>query len=177
MEVLAESTAIAIINAGAETIDLTAWLFTLKDDEYQGCSSAHIAGGSSVSRDGKRMSLNVEQVGNSLLVQHYIEGISKKDHCLVNSLSDSISPFGKTKIGVIWELKIKKLSANSCEFSNHVMVLLTNEFSALLNKANINDLKPIKMDMKQNLELHNKEETPLFARDIEAKALAGTWIQ
>lgn len=66
MEILAESTAVAIINAPVEKINVTEWLFTLKDDEYQACSSAHIGGGWSISKDGKRISLNVEQVGETV---------------------------------------------------------------------------------------------------------------
>jgi hypothetical protein len=170
MEVLAESTATTLINAPVEAINLADWLFTLKDDEYQACSSAHIAGGASFSSKGKRMSINVEKVGESLLVQHYVEEISNKDHCRVNSHSDSLSPSGNTKLGVTWELKVKGISSSSCEFSNHVIVSLTTEFAAMLAKANITDLDPVKTRMQNNLELHNREETPLFAKDIEAKA-------
>ncbi|MBC7934083.1 MAG: hypothetical protein H7Y86_01810 [Rhizobacter sp.] len=175
MEILAESTAISVINVPAEKINLTEWLFTLKEEEYQACSPAHIACGTSISKDGKRLSINVELVGDSLLVQHYMEEIGEKDHCLVYSLADSISSAGNARLGVTWELKVKKLSGTFCELSNHVVVSLTPEFSALLTKANITDLTPIKNSMQQNLEMHNKEETPLFANDMEAKALAGIW--
>lgn len=171
MDVLAESVAVAVVNAPIEQIDLTEWLFTLKDTEYQACSIGHIACGSSISASGKHMSLNVEQVGDSLLVQHYVEEISKRDHCRVNSHSDAILQAGKTKLDVTWELKVKKQSDTSCELSNRVVVILTNEFSSLLAKANITDLSPVKHRMQQNLELHNNEETPLFAKDIELKAL------
>ena len=58
MEAFIESTATAIINAPSENIDVTEWLFTLKDHEYQACSKAHIAGGSSMDSNGKRMSIN-----------------------------------------------------------------------------------------------------------------------
>jgi hypothetical protein len=36
----------AIINAPLEKIDIPAWCFSLPDDEYQGCSPAHFAAGS-----------------------------------------------------------------------------------------------------------------------------------
>lgn len=83
MELLAQCTAKAIIDCAAEKIDLTDWLFTLKDQDYQSCSISHIAGGTSISQDGKRMSINVERVADNLLVQHYIEEISEKNHCRV----------------------------------------------------------------------------------------------
>lgn len=175
MEVLAESTAVAVINTGIENIDLTDWMFTLKEEEYQACSTAHITCGTSLRKDGRRLSVNVEQVGDSLLVQHYVEDISKKDHCRVTSYSDSFSATGRTKLGIAWELQLKQLSPDSCELSNHVTVSLTNEFASLLNQNNVHDLSTIKIRMEENLVSHNQEETPLFAKDIETKALAGTW--
>ncbi|HEU4789799.1 MAG TPA: hypothetical protein VFS71_08950 [Flavobacterium sp.] len=176
MEVISESSATAVINASIETIDLTEWMFTLKSHEYQACSSAHIAAGSSISVDGKRMSINVEQVADNLLIQNYIEEVGEKDHCRVSSISDSFSPAGRTKLGVIWELKVEKRTDKSCEFINQVKVLMTDEFLSLLKAAGVTDLNPIKAIMEQNLSAHNQEETPLFAKDIESKALSGIWV-
>lgn len=175
MKAFTESTMTVVINAPLESIDLTEWLFTLKDHEYQACSSAHIAGGNSISKEGKRMSINVEQIADNLLIQHYIEDIVQRNHCRVYSVSDSLSPAGRTSLGITWELKIKKISESSCEFSNHVIISLTNHFLDLLKKSNITDLEPIRNGMNHNLKAHNEEETPLFAKDIEAKALAGIW--
>ncbi len=176
MEVISESVATAIINAPFEEIDLATWLFTLKSHEYQACSSAHIAAGSSIAPDGKRMSINVERVADNLMIQHYVEEIGERDHCRVYSLSDSYSPAGMTKLGIIWELKVKKLTDTVCEFTNRVVVLMTKEFSAMLTAAGITDLDSVKYSMGQNVLAHNQEETPLFAKDIETKAFTGIWI-
>jgi hypothetical protein len=175
MESFTDSTMTAIINAPFENINLTEWLFTLKDHEYQKCSTSHIAGGNSYTENGLRMSLNVEQIADNLLVQHYVEDISKRDHCSVNSISDSFSPAGRTTLGIKWELKINKISDSSCEFSNHVAISLTDHFLEVLKKMNVSDLEPIRIGITQNLREHNKEETPLFAKDIENKALLGVW--
>jgi hypothetical protein len=77
---------------------------------------------------------------------------------------------GRTKLEVTWELKVTKLSNNSCEFSNRVIVRSTSDFSELLKKLRIDDLSPIKIGMQMNVKEHNEEETPLFAKDIETKA-------
>jgi hypothetical protein len=114
MEVFTESTATVVINASLEKINLTEWLFTLKDHEYQACSSAHIASGNSISKEGKRMSINVEQIADNLLIQHYIEDIGQRNHCRVYSVSDSLSPAGRTTLGITWELKLNKISDSSC---------------------------------------------------------------
>lgn len=175
MESFTESTTTSVINAPFESIDLTEWLFTLKDHEYQACSNAHIAGGTSISQEGKRISINVEQIADNLLVQHYLEEIGTKNHCRVHSVSDSLSPAGRTTLGISWELKIEKISDSSCTFSNHVIISLTDNFLELLKKSNISDLEPIRTGMMLNLKAHNEEETPLFAKNIEYKALAGIW--
>ncbi len=175
MEAFTESTMTAVINAPLESIDLTEWLFTLKDYEYQACSSAHVAAGNSISKDGRRISINVEQIADNLLIQHYIEDIGQRNHCCVNSISDSLSPAGRTTLGIRWELKVKKISDSSSEFSNHVVISLTDQFMDGIKKSNIIDLEPIRKDMNQNLKAHNEEETPLFAKDIEKKALNGVW--
>jgi len=175
MEVFAKCTAAAILNCSAEKINITDWLFTLKDHEYQFCSKAHIAGGISSSKDGKRMSINVEKVADNLLIQHYIEEIGKRKHCKLNSISDSISPLGKTKLGVTWELKIMPLSNDRCEIINNVVVTATPDFLVLLKSLGIVDFNDVKKEMLKHLEIHNNEETPLFASDIEKKALTGIW--
>jgi hypothetical protein len=51
----------------------------------------HIAAAASMTPEGKRMSLNVEHVGN-LMVQHYVEEISERAHGRLVSSSDSIGP-------------------------------------------------------------------------------------
>jgi hypothetical protein len=175
MEILADSTVTAIINVPDSKINITEWLFTLKDEEYQACSVDHIAGGNTISKDGARISLNVEQVAGNLLVQHYREMINEKLHCLVSSISDSFSAMGRTKLEITWELRVKAISAESCELSNHVIVKPTDDFLALLDNLNITDLAPIKLTMSDNLRRHNEDETPLFVKDIERKALAGIW--
>ncbi|MTH17589.1 hypothetical protein [Flavobacterium sp. LC2016-01] len=175
MKLLAESTCKAIINAPLESIDITEWLFTLNDSEYKACSADHLAAGNSITNEGKRMSINVEQIAGNLLIQHYIENISFRDHCRVQSISDSISPTGKTKLHIIWELRIKKYDSSSCELFNHVAVNSTPDFITLLDSLKITDYKLVTNEMQQNLVNHNNEETPLFAKDIEAKATKGIW--
>lgn len=175
MKLLAESTCISIINAPLENINLTEWLFTLKDSEYQACSSDHLAAGNSTNENGLMMSINVEQIAGNLLIQHYVEDISRREHCRVQSISDSISQIGKTKLHIVWELQLRKQNSNSCKLINHVIVNATEDFLSLLNSLNIKVLKPIEDNMILNLKSHNEEETPLFAKDIEAKALSGIW--
>ena len=121
------------------------------------------------------MSINVERISGNLLVQHYIEEIAERHHVRVNSLSDSFTDAGPTKLGVTWELTTAPLTDRSCELSNRVIIRSTPAFSESLEQAGVVDLEPVKARMAKSTGDHNREETPLFARDIENKALQGVW--
>ena len=50
--VIVDSSFSTVINAPREQIDIPSWCFSLPDDEYQSCSLAHCAAGSTA-RDGR----------------------------------------------------------------------------------------------------------------------------
>lgn len=171
-ELLAESECISSINASIDALDLTTWLFTLADDEYQRCSQAHIAAGASIDPAGKRVSINVEKVGN-LIISHYNEDVSEKDHCRVVSISDVLTAQGgRTTLRITWELKATTAESGRCELLNRVAVHATPEFHKFLTENKI-DIEQAKAAMAKDLEAHNAEETPLFARSIEQTARRG----
>ncbi len=68
---LAESSFSATINAPIKKVDIPSWCFTLPESEYQACSPAHYSAGATTASDGRRMSINVEILGGSLMVQHW----------------------------------------------------------------------------------------------------------
>jgi len=167
---IVDSSFSAIINAPIEKVDLPAWAFALPDLEYQGCSPAHVAAGFTTAPDGTRMSINVEVIGGSLMVQHYVEKIGEPDHLLLESISDVFTPSGRTTIRVVWELSVKALGDGRCEFTNHVMSFATDEMLALLDRQGI----PFDVFRTQRQPMsiaHNQSETPLFAASIERAAL------
>src|SRR5580698_9068206 len=117
---IVDSSFTAVINAPIEKIDLPTWAYALRDKEYQGCSPAHVAAGSTTARDGRRMSINVEVIGGSLMVQHYVEVVAERHHLVLDSVSDVFTTAGRTKILVMWELSVKRIDAGKCEFTCHV---------------------------------------------------------
>jgi hypothetical protein len=70
---LSLSTVTHIINAPLEKVDISDWLFNLSDAEYQSCSHLHtyIAAGTTTSDDGHPMRINVETIGEALMVQRF----------------------------------------------------------------------------------------------------------
>src|ERR1700734_638261 len=134
---LSLSTATAIIHAPIERINIAAWVLHLPDAEYQRCSTAHIAAGSSSSDDGRAMSINVETIGDALVVQHYVAEVQQPHFCRMVSISDSISPSGRTKLQVVWELSAKRIDNCSCEYTNHIHSTAIAQTLAFLKEHNI----------------------------------------
>lgn len=169
-QTLVNSNFAAIVNAPIEKVDIPSWCFTLSESEYQSCSPAHCSAGATTASDGRRMSINVEVLGGSLMVQHYVEEIGRPDHLRLVSTSDVFTPTGRTKIGVVWDLSVRKIDDNTCEFSNTVHSSATPELLDFLGKQGI-PWEVFQAARKPISEAHNRQETPLFAKSIERHAL------
>jgi hypothetical protein len=121
------------------------------------------------------MSINVERIG-SLIVQHYVEEISERRHCRLISLSDTFGPdiSARGKVGVLWEFFIEPIDATKTKFINHVEVKAVLGFEDALRRQGVT-LEQARQRAHSVLAPHNTEETLLFAKDIERKALDGRW--
>lgn len=170
---LVESSFSATINAPIEKIDIPVWCFSLPEAEYQWCSPAHCSAGVTTAPDGRRMSINVEILGGSPMVQHYVEEVSKPDHLRLVSESDVFTPTGRIKVGVIWDLSVKKIDDHSCEFTNTVHSSATPQLLEFLARQGI-PWEVFKAARKPISEAHNKQETPQYAKSIERHALKNT---
>ena len=169
-ETLVESSFSAIINAPIDDVDIPSWCFTLPESEYQSCSPAHCSAGATTGPDGRRMSINVEIIGGSLMVQHYVEEICERAHLKLVSNSVVFTPTGRTKIGVVWDLSVRKIDDKTCEFTNTVHSSATPELLDFLGKQGI-PWEVFRAGRKPISEAHNRQETPLFAKSIERHAL------
>jgi len=167
---LVKSSFSAVINAPIEKVDIPTWCFTLPESEYQSCSPAHCSAGATTAPDGRRMSINVEILGGSPMVQHYVEEIGQPDHLRLISKSDVFTPTGRIKIGVIWDLSVKKINDTTCEFTNTVHSSTTPELLDFLGKQGI-PFEAFQAGRKPISEAHNRQETPFFAKSIERHAL------
>jgi hypothetical protein len=59
------------------------------------------------------------------MVQHYVEEIAEPHHLRLVSNSDVFAPTGRVKVGVIWDLRVKKIDDDTCEFTNVVHTSFT----------------------------------------------------
>jgi hypothetical protein len=173
--ILAESSAKHHITAPTEDIDITDCLFNVEELEYINCtphSKAHLSAGFTHSPEGKRMSINVEDVAGALMIEHYVEDIGEKLHCRLLSTTDSLIDREYTTAHVIWELIAVPGDNNYSNFVNNVWVHTTEHYDRFLAKHGIGD-KQSRKNFQNAVDLHNAEETPCFAEAIERKALKG----
>jgi hypothetical protein len=167
---IVDSSCTAIINASIEKIDIPAWCFSLPESEYQGCSPAHVSAGFTTAPDGTRMSINVEIIGGSLMVQHFVETLGDKNHLILDSDSDVFTPAGRTRIHVTWELTVKEVGKGKCEFTNRVRSYAGEEMLTFLARQGI-PFDQFRAQRQPASIAHNQGETPLFAASIERAAL------
>jgi len=167
---LVKSSFSATIHAPIEDVDIPTWCFGLSESEYQSCSPAHVSAGATTAPDGRRMSINVEVLGGSPMVQHYVEEIAEPHHLRLVSSSDIFTPTGRIKVGVIWDLSVKKVDGSTCEFTNEVHSSFTPELLDSLAKQGI-PRELFQAARKPVSEAHNRQETPLFAKSIERHAV------
>ena len=171
-KVLVESEKTATIHAPVERVDIADWLLHLPDAEYQRCAPPdHIAAGTTTTDDGRPMSINVEVIGGTLMVQHYVAEVHEPHHCRMVSLSDVQTPAGWTKIQVIWDLSVTALDSASCRYTNQVFSYPTSAFLETLKVAGIS-FEDAVADRQAASDDHNRRETALYAQSLERKALA-----
>jgi hypothetical protein len=163
-----DSSFTAVINAPLDKIEIPAWCFNLAEREYQACSPAHISAGLTTAPDGKRMSINAQIIGGSLMVQHYTETLAQKDHLILDSTSDVFTATGRTTIHVTWEMSVRELGANRCEFTNRVRSRATEEFLTFLDRQGI-PFEQFRAQRQPAFIAHNQGETPRFAATLSGR--------
>ncbi|RZK61953.1 MAG: hypothetical protein EOO85_32815 [Pedobacter sp.] len=173
---LSHSKVTAIINAPIEKVNIADWLLNLPDAEYQRCSTQHIGAAISTTYDGKPVSLNVETIGDALMVQHYVADVAQPDNCRMLSISDSITKSGRTTVQVLWELKATKIDDKTTLYTNEIHATATPEMLTYFQEKGIK-LKDAAAARQDASDTHNHEETPNFAKSIENKALTGKYNQ
>ena len=156
-------------------IDIADWLFNLPEAEYRRCCVPdHIAAGTTVTDDGRRMSINVEMIGTALVVQHYVAEEAGKTYCRMNSISDVFAPNGRSQVNVVWELIAEAIDEKTTRYTNRVTAHPTDAFMAFLKEHNVTFETAAAARQAAGGD-HNHRETPFFAASIarHAKLKAG----
>jgi hypothetical protein len=153
-----------------DSVDIGAWLLALPDAEYQRCAPPdHIAAGYTTTDDGRPMSINVEMIGASLVVQHYVGEVIGSHYCRMVSISDVFTAVGRTRVQVIWELHMEALGDGRARYTNTVTSHPTEEFLSFIasHGQTFEQAAAARQAASGN---HNGRETPLFAESIARAA-------
>lgn len=170
--VLSESAYRHVVDVPVESVDIADWLMNLPDAEYQRCAPPdHIAAGATVTDDGRPMSINVEQIGTGLVIQHYVGETMTPAHCRMVSTSDVYTPNGRTQVQVIWDLSARATDDGRTEYTNSVTARPTEEFLAFIAEHGVT-FEEAARDRQAASSDHNSRETPLFAESIARAAKA-----
>jgi hypothetical protein len=160
------------IQAPIEQIDIAAWLFKLPEAEYcRCCPPDHISCGSTTTDDGIPMSIKVEMIGKTLMIQHYVAETATPTLCRMVSTSDAFTSNGHTRVQVIWTLSARRIDERTSEYTNGVLAHPTQEFMEFIAQHNIR-FEDAAAARQHDGGDHNRRETPLFAASIERHALA-----
>jgi hypothetical protein len=160
-----------VIHAPVEKVDIAGWLFSLPEAEYRRCCPPdHISCGATSSDEGVPMSINVEMIGQTLMIQHYVAEEHTPSLCRMVSTSDAFTPGGRTRVQVIWTLSVRSIDANSCEYTNSVVAHPTAEFMEFIARHNLS-FEAASAARQHDGGDHNRRETPLFAASIERYSL------
>ncbi|MGO6707008.1 hypothetical protein [Rhizobium leguminosarum] len=171
-DILSQSAYSAEIEVPLEKVNIADWLFNLPESEYlRCCPPDHIAAGVTWTDDGRRMSINVEQIGSGLVVQHYVAEVAEPAYCRMNSISDVFTANGRTQVNVVWELIAEKVDDSRTRYTNRVTAHPTEAFMDFLAEHGV-EYKDAAAARQVAGGDHNRRETPLFAASIARHALA-----
>jgi hypothetical protein len=160
------------VNAPLESVDLSAWVFHLTSDEYVRCAPEHHGSVQSPLPNGKRVFVSVETIGGNFMAHQYVEDIAERSHLRVISSSSQLwwNSALPTTMKVMWDVRLEPLSTQSCQLTCDILVETADE--ALL--AAVARIPPGATDPVQ---AHCARETPMFAADMERKALKGIYLR
>jgi hypothetical protein len=147
----------ATVPVAADQIDLSKWLFTMTDEEYQAVASAHRALGTFVA-DGVRGMVNVEVMGGVLLIQHYREVQATKSHVEMYSERSRayLMHVLPVSMEVRWVMSIAPLTDGTSTFSCTVEAVLPAALRSFVGVLGI----------RRAVRKHVEEEAAGFAADL-----------
>lgn len=150
------------LQIAADKVDLYKWVTEMTPGEYESFSKGHKAMGSYF-EEGEFYMVNVENMGNEMIVQHYQLKEHAEDHLRFYSdrTEAYIMRWIPAIVGVPWEMKITPIDRNSCEFSCTIGADFPSRFLAMA--AWINGLGGFFMRQ------HLAGEGVKFAENIEKK--------
>lgn len=171
-KILSSSDFSHVIDGPIDGIDIAEWLFNLSEDEFERCCFPdHISCGTGFTDNGTRLLINVEMIGRTLTIHHYVPEIATPHHCRMVSTSDALTSSGRTRVQVIWTLSVKPVDGGQCEYAQSVVIHPTQAYLAFIAQQGLNFFHAARAS-QDDAEDHYRRETPLIAESIARRAHA-----
>jgi hypothetical protein len=160
------------VGAPIESLDVSAWAFHLSSDEYVGCAPEHHGSAQAALSSGKRVFVSVETIGGSFMTHDYVEEIAERSRMRAVSSSSQLwwGPALPTAMKVTWDARLDPLSRKDCQLRCEILVETADE--ALLAAIARQPAGAV-----DSVQAHCSRETPMFAADMERKALKGIYAR
>jgi len=160
------------VGAPLESLDLAAWAFHLTSDEYVGCAPEHHGSAQAALPSGKRVFVSVETIGGSFMTHDYVEEIAERSRMRAVSSSSQLwwGSAVPAAMKVSWDVRLEPVSRQSCQLSCEILVETADE--ALLAAMARQPAGAV-----DSVQAHCSRETPMFAADMERKALKGIYAR
>jgi hypothetical protein len=154
-----------LINLPKENIDLYRWVTEMTPADYESYSKAHRAMGSFF-QDGEFHMVNVENIGNEMIVQHYQLVGHRPDRIVFYSKATNayVLRWFPATVGVPWVMELQPVQTGRCKLVCTIGADFPNVMVAF--GAFMNGLGGF------FLRRHLTEEGAAFACDIERKFAA-----
>jgi len=171
-QVIHRVSAMSKVGAPIESLDLSAWAFHLSSDEYVGCAPEHQGSVQAALPSGKRVFVSVETIGGSFMTNDYVEEIAERSRMRAVSSSSQLwwGPALPTAMKVTWDVRLEPLSGKDCQLRCEILVETADE--ALLAAIARQPAGAV-----DSVQAHCSRETPMFAADMERKALKGIYAR
>jgi hypothetical protein len=121
--------------------------------------------------DGRPVSINVEQIGGQLIIQHYVAEVLEPHHTRLASISETQSPGGWRTAEVVWDISVTALGPDRAAFTNRVVARPTRSLLKGLEAAGVT-FEQASAQRTALVVAHNAIETPNYAKSAERAALA-----
>jgi hypothetical protein len=118
--------------------------------------------------DGVPVSIHVDQIGDSLHVQHFVSEVTGPRHCRMVSTSDVFDPDGRTTAEIVWDLSLAPLDDRTCEYINHVTATATDQFLAMIAESEV-PFEQMAIARDNAYVAHNEQETRDWPRASSAE--------
>jgi hypothetical protein len=164
---ISECSAQEVIDVPFECVDVAGWLFSLTNDEFKCCCAPdHISCGRAPTRGGQPLTVIVEAIGGSLLLEPFEAQIYRCDRCELVCLADVRLPSGRhTRAQIVWTTSVEALDDDHSTYTSTVSAYATEDLMRALEHIGTPFEALVASHQAASVD-HSARETPRYADSV-----------